>query len=69
MGYENDVIVGGVYKHFKGNVYTLLEVAKHCETLIEFAVYKGLHNSEVWVRPLSEFVGKTADGVKRFVKI
>lgn len=55
----------GIYKHFKGNKYELIDVAKHSETLEEMVVYKALYkDGGVWVRPASmwdeevEFEGK-----------
>ena len=44
----------GIYKHYKGNRYELLEVATHSETLEKMVVYKALYgDGEVWVRPAS----------------
>lgn len=48
--------VGQTYRHFKGNIITILEIAKHTETLEEMVVYK--HDEEVWVRPLEMFLEK-----------
>ena len=42
----------GIYKHYKGNLYELLYVANHSETLEKMVVYKALYGEgEVWVRP------------------
>ena len=42
----------GVYRHFKGNTYKLLYVAKHSETLEEMVVYQALYGERgIWVRP------------------
>ncbi len=50
------MIEPGIYKHYKGNEYQVLGVAKHSETLEELAVYKALYGSgEMWVRPLAMF--------------
>lgn len=64
------MIKKGVYQHFKGNKYQVLDVAKHSETLEEMVVYKALYgDGGVWVRPgfmwdeEIEFEGKK---VKRF---
>ena len=44
----------GLYRHFKGNLYRLLYVAKHSETLEEMVVYQALYGEMgIWVRPAS----------------
>ena len=43
----------GIYKHFKGNMYEVLYVATHSETLEKMVVYKALYGEGgIWVRPL-----------------
>lgn len=65
----------GLYKHYKGNEYEVIGVAKHSETLEELVVYKATYQKEgenLWVRPLKMFLGTVIiDGVetKRFEKI
>ena len=42
----------GKYRHFKGNEYEVLAVAKHSETLEEMVVSRALYgDGGVWVRP------------------
>ena len=42
----------GIYRHFKGNRYELLGVAKHSETLEPMVVYRQLYGEHgLWVRP------------------
>ena len=42
----------GLYRHFKGNLYRLLYVAKHSETLEPMVVYQALYGEMgIWVRP------------------
>lgn len=42
----------GRYRHFKGNEYQLLYVARHSETLEEMVVYRALYGEGgIWVRP------------------
>ena len=42
----------GLYRHFKGNLYRLLYVAKHSETLEDMVVYQALYGDMgIWVRP------------------
>lgn len=44
----------GRYRHFKGNEYELLYVAKHSETLEPMVVYRALYGEGgIWVRPAS----------------
>jgi heme-degrading monooxygenase HmoA len=46
----------GLYQHFKGAYYRVMEVAKHSETEEFLVVYRALYGKkEVWVRPLSMF--------------
>ena len=44
----------GRYRHFKGNEYELLGVARHSETLEPMVVYRALYGElGLWVRPAS----------------
>ena len=44
----------GMYRHYKGNKYELIAIAKHSETLEDMAVYRALYGEGgYWVRPLS----------------
>jgi hypothetical protein len=44
----------GKYRHFKGNEYELVGVAKHSETLEPMVVYRALYGAGgLWVRPAS----------------
>jgi len=60
----------GRYRHFKGNEYEVLHVAKHSETNEDMVVYRALYGERgVWVRPLSMFTAEIElDGhrVRRF---
>ena len=56
MTYEEAVesILPGRYRHFKGNEYEVLCVARHSETLEDMVVYRALYgDGDVWVRPAS----------------
>ena len=42
----------GKYRHFKGNLYEVLGVAHHSETMEEMVVYRALYGEGgLWVRP------------------
>lgn len=44
-------IKAGRYRHFKGNEYRVLYVAKHSETLEPMVVYQALYGEYgIWVR-------------------
>ncbi len=46
----------GKYKHYKGNEYEVIGVAKHSETMEELVVYKALYGEQLlWVRPAGMF--------------
>ncbi len=63
----------GRYRHFKGNEYEVLYIAKHSETLEEMVVYRALYgDGGVWVRPASmwnETVERDGKVYKRFTFI
>ena len=65
------MIQKGRYKHFKGDEYEVVGVAKHSETLEEMVIYKQLYgDNSLWVRPASMWEEKVEFGgklVKRFV--
>ncbi|ETI91645.1 MAG: hypothetical protein Q607_CBUC00021G0087 [Clostridium butyricum DORA_1] len=51
--------IGKKYRHFKGNEYLVLHLAKHSETLEDLVVYQALYGERgIWVRPLSMFTEK-----------
>ena len=50
------VVTPGLYRHYKGNDYEVLGVARHSETEEELVVYRPvLGTSGLWVRPLAMF--------------
>ena len=68
-----DTIKYGRYRHFKGNEYEVLHIAKHSETLEPMVVYRALYGGhEVWIRPASmwnETVERDGHVYRRFTYI
>ncbi len=65
---ETEIVIGGKYRHFKGNEYEVIAVARHSETMEELVVYRSLKDNEVWARPKTMFVGKSGEQ-RRFTRI
>ena len=55
----------GRYRHFKGNEYQVLGVARHSETEEEMVVYRALYGEGgLWVRPAAMWLENvTRNGV------
>ena len=66
-------ILPGKYRHFKGNEYEVLEIARHSETLGPMVVYRALYGEGgVWVRPAEmwlETVCRDGKNYSRFERI
>mgnify|MGYP001771772317 CR=1 FL=1 len=48
---EQEITIGKVYKHYKGNLYKIIAFAKHSETEEDMIVYQPLKTGDNWVRP------------------
>jgi len=63
----------GRYRHYKGNFYEVVGIARHSETEEELVVYRKLYGDHsLWVRPLGMFMENVqVDGrsVPRFERI
>ena len=68
----NDIKLGK-YRHFKGNEYEVIGIAKNSETLEETVVYRALYGEkELWVRPAAmwnETVERDGKTYKRFIYV
>ena len=68
-----DEIKPGRYRHFKGNEYEVIGLARHSETEEELVVYRALYGDfGLWVRPVSmwnEAVERDGKTFRRFTYI
>jgi hypothetical protein len=59
----------GIYEHYKGMRYELIDVVRHSETLEEMVLYRTLYKNDLgalWVRPFKMFFEDvTINGVQR----
>ena len=52
------IIRGGLYQHYKGMNYKLIDIVRHSETLEELVYYECLYENDLgklWVRPKDMF--------------
>ena len=61
------------YRHFKGNLYRVLYIAKHSETLEDIVVYQAMYGEKgIWVRPkamFEEIIERDGKTFRRFEEI
>ena len=51
-----------VYRHYKGDEYLVVDVARHSETGEEMVVYRALYvEGQLWARPLAMFFDELED--------
>lgn len=68
-----DAIPCGIWRHFKGQEYRVLAIARHSETCEPMVVYQALYgDGDVWVRPAAmwnETVEQNGKTLPRFIFI
>ncbi len=65
----SEIVKDGIYQHYKGKRYRLIDVVRHSETLEELVLYETLYENELgklWVRPKGMFLENLPDGTPRF---
>jgi hypothetical protein len=70
--FETEVVPGAIYRHYKGQLYRVIGVGKHSESLDDIVLYEALYDNplgRLWCRPLSmwgELVNSNGEKVHRF---
>ncbi len=55
----NELKINRVYKHFKGDYYLVVDVAKNSETKEDFVIYRRLYDDgSLWIRPKDMFLSE-----------
>lgn len=55
----NDIVINGLYQHYKGNKYIVRNLVRHSETLEWMVFYECLYENpagKLWVRPKEMFL-------------
>jgi len=70
-----EIKIGGKYRHYKGNFYEVIAVARDSEEpQKELVIYKALYDSpefgknQVWVRVKEDFLAKITKDGKKFLR-
>ena len=62
-----EVIVGRVYKHYKGDYYIVENMAIHSETGEKLVIYRALYgDGKIYARPYDMFVEKINKGNQEY---
>ncbi len=57
--YDQEVKINGIYKHFKGDYYLIIDIANHSETKEKYVVYRRLYgDGSLWIRPMDMFLSE-----------
>jgi len=55
----NEIKLNRVYKHFKGDLYIVLDIAIHSETKEKLVIYRGLYDDgKLYARPMDMFLSE-----------
>ena len=66
---SENIEIGKIYKHYKGNLYKVIALAKHSETAEDMVVYQNIEKGDIWVRPKSMWSEIVGDKIARFTLV
>jgi hypothetical protein len=60
-----EIQIASVYRHYKGKMYYVMNLAEHTETYETMVVYHSLYGeAEIWTRPLDMFMSEVPEDVE-----
>lgn len=63
---DENLLPPGIYRHYKGNDYEVIALARHSESREAMVVYRALYGERgLWVRPLAMFLESVEIGGAR----
>jgi hypothetical protein len=55
----NKLKINGIYKHFKGDLYIVVDVARDSELKEEYVIYRALYgDGALWIRKMDMFLSE-----------
>lgn len=67
MSRSSDIIIHGVYQHYKGDYYIVEDIATHTESGEDLVLYRALYeDGKLWARPKPMFLEEIKPGQTRF---
>lgn len=65
----DEIMVNKLYKHYKGNIYKVIALARHSEMGEDVVIYQSVKNGDIWCRPKTMWFDKIDDNTTRFTLI
>lgn len=59
-------LIKGIYRHYKGRLYQVIDVARHCDSEEVLVVYRALYGDYgLWLRPVADFCAQVESDAGR----
>ncbi len=63
----SEIKINSIYKHYKGNLYLIIDVCYNSETCEKMIIYRALYDdNKLWVRPYNEFFDEVNKNGQRY---